>query len=67
MAYTQGELDALKSAYASGVTEMSYQGRTVKYRSLDEMSRIISAMDQELNGSTTKRTRRILLASRRGV
>lgn len=31
MAWTQAELDALKSAYASGTTRVTYEGKTVEY------------------------------------
>jgi hypothetical protein len=37
MAFTQAQIDALKAAIALGVTQVSYQGRTTTYRSLDEM------------------------------
>ena len=38
MAYTQTQLDALDVAIAEGVLTVSYDGRTVTYRSLNEMS-----------------------------
>jgi hypothetical protein len=31
MPWTQSELDALKTAYASGTTRVTYEGRTVEY------------------------------------
>ncbi|MTH62102.1 phage head-tail joining protein [Paracoccus litorisediminis] len=46
MAWTQAELDALKSAYATGTTRVSYEGRTVEYDSgaaLLERIRVIEA------------------------
>lgn len=45
---TQTQLDAIKSAYYKGVQEVSYNGRTVKYRSLAEMKRIIDELEREL-------------------
>ncbi len=33
MAWTQSELDALKAAYAQGVTRVSYENKTVEYAS----------------------------------
>lgn len=46
MAWTQAELDALKRAYASGTTRVSYEGKTVEYDSgaaLLERIRMIEA------------------------
>jgi len=57
MAYTQAQLDALKRAIAAGVTEVDYNGRRVKYRSLAEMQRIAELMAEEISPSTaTPRT-----------
>lgn len=53
MAYTQTQLDAIRESYARGVLEARLpDGSTVKYRSLDEMARIIS----EISGSLTTPT-----------
>lgn len=65
MAWTQSELDALNSAIANGVTEVRFNDRTVRYRSLDEMMRARRAMIQEL-GLTTK-PRRVFPAVSRGL
>ena len=41
MSWTQAELDALKSAYASGTLRVSYEGKTVEYAgAIDLLSRI---------------------------
>jgi hypothetical protein len=48
---TQTELDAIKSAYYQGVSEVAYKGRTIKYRSLAEMKRIIDELERELGTS----------------
>jgi hypothetical protein len=48
---TQAELDAIKSAYYKGVQEVSYNGRTVKYRSLSEMKSIIDDIEGSLGVS----------------
>lgn len=53
MAWTQAELDALKSAYASGTTRVSYEGKTVEYDSgaaLLQRIRIIEAEVQSVGG-----------------
>lgn len=46
--FTQAQLDAIKRAYASGVTEVSYDGKTTKYRSLIEMRQIIATIEADL-------------------
>lgn len=48
---SQAELTAIKTAYYQGVQEVSYNGRTVKYRSLAEMKRIIDELERELGTS----------------
>lgn len=39
MAYTQAQLDGLDAAIASGTLRVSYEGKTVEYRSMDELLR----------------------------
>lgn len=51
---TQTELDAIKSAYYTGVQEVTYKGRTTKFRSLAEMKRIIDELERELGTSKPK-------------
>lgn len=51
---TQAQLDAIKAAYAEGVQEVSYKGRTVKYRSLNEMKQIIATLENALGTSSPK-------------
>jgi hypothetical protein len=40
MAFTQAQLDAIEAGIAAGSTSVSYEGKSVSYRSLDEMLRI---------------------------
>lgn len=57
MATTQAELDAIKAARNRGVLRWSYDGRTLEYRSLEEMDRIIGRMERELgSGAVPLRT-----------
>ena len=51
---TQAQLDAIRASYYKGVQEVSYNGRTVKYRSLKEMKQIIDDMERQLGSSTPK-------------
>lgn len=56
MAFTQTQLDALETAIATGSLEASFDGKHVKYRSLDEMMRIRETIRGALGLSgTTKR------------
>ena len=40
--------EALLASRASGVARVSYDGRTVEYRSLAEIDRAIEALDREI-------------------
>lgn len=40
MAFSQAQLDAIEEAIAAGSTSVSYEGKSVAYRSLDDMLRI---------------------------
>jgi hypothetical protein len=40
--------EALLTSRASGVARVSYDGRTVEYRSLAEIDRAIDALDREI-------------------
>ena len=46
--YTLEQYTALKDAISQGVLEVRYFDKTVKYRSLDEMLRILELMKREL-------------------
>jgi hypothetical protein len=48
MAFTSGQLTALDKAIAAGQLRVEYDGRSVTYRSLDEMLRLRNLMAQEL-------------------
>jgi hypothetical protein len=53
--FTQAQLDAIKKAYASGVTRVSYDGKTTEYRSLAEMRQIIATIEADLASQSGKR------------
>lgn len=56
MAFTQTQLDALESAIATGSLECMFDGKQVRYRSLDEMMRIRDSIMSALGlNSTTRR------------
>ena len=48
MAYTQEQYDTLKAAIAGGELSVRYADRSVTYRSIDEMIRILKLMEAEL-------------------
>ncbi len=53
MAYSQAEVDALRSALARGATHYKLNGEEVTYASLAEMRRQLREMEAELKGSPT--------------
>lgn len=54
-AYTQAQLDAIRRAYASGVTRVTHDGMTTEYRSREDMRRIIAEIEAELAAEATGR------------
>ena len=55
MAFTQTDLNALNQAIGSGVMQVQYADKNVRYRSLDEMMRVRAVMMAELNQLTAPR------------
>lgn len=51
MAWTQSELDALRRAFASGTTKVSYDGQSVEYGSADDLLRRIRLIEGEMSTS----------------
>ncbi|MBT9386975.1 hypothetical protein KM176_24255 [Pseudooceanicola sp. CBS1P-1] len=52
------QLARLRTARALGVTQLSEDGRTISYRSLAEMDRIIADLEAELAGRSRRATLR---------
>lgn len=48
MAFTTTQLAALEAAIASGQLEVSYEGKTVKYRSTDDVIKAYNFVKQKL-------------------
>jgi len=60
MAWTQSDIDALKKAFASGATEISYSnGKKVVFRSVDEFNQLLAQMEKEVNPSTSGRVAKV--------
>lgn len=57
MSYSQAELDALKTAYASGVTEVRYDGKVTRYDSGDALYRRIQVIEAEIARAASGSTR----------
>jgi len=51
MTWTQGDVDALKKAIASGVRTVSYGGEMTVYRSMPEMLDVLRIMETEVRQS----------------
>jgi hypothetical protein len=47
----QEKLANLEESIAEGVLEVEFQGRRVKYRSLDDMRRIANGLRRDINNS----------------
>lgn len=54
MAYTQTNLDAIREAIATGATTVSFEGRSVTYRNLDEMRRVEAIISESLAGASAR-------------
>lgn len=68
MPATQEQLDALKAARASGEARVTYNGKTVEYRSISEIEQAIAAVESELAAqSGTPRSRSAVAYHSRGL
>ena len=52
MAWTSTQLDALKSALASGKLQIRFGEKMVTYRSVDELRKAIAIVEAEVNATT---------------
>lgn len=52
MAFTQGDLDAVRAAIASGATRVKYKDREVQYQTLDDLIKIKGLIERELGASS---------------
>ena len=63
MAYTQTDLDNIQRAIASGTESAVLEGRSIRFRSLDEMQQIELKIKESLDAATnpaTTKTRRVI-------
>ena len=60
--------EALQAARASGVARVSYDGKTVEYRSLAEIDRAIEALDREIAAAEGRRiVRQLRVTTTKGL
>ena len=64
----QTMLDALYTAVGAGATSVSYENKTINYRSADEMRAAIASIENQLSGQlgAVAPPRTILIRSRKG-
>lgn len=55
MSWTDAELAALKRAYASGTTRVSYEGKTVEYDDGDALLKRIQTIEADMNSRAGRR------------
>lgn len=65
MAWTQTDIDTLKSAIASGILHVAYADRTITYKTTDEQLKALALMEQEVNSGTRQGYR--LASTSKGV
>lgn len=56
MAVTQAQVDALKEALANNRLEIEFEGRRLKYRSVDEIIKAIGFLETELEKASPTAT-----------
>ena len=60
--------EALSASRASGVARVSYDGRTVDYRSMAELDRAIEALDREIAAAEGRRVvRQVRVTATKGL
>jgi hypothetical protein len=60
--------DALAAQRSSGVARVSYDGKTVEYRSLAEIDRAIEALDREIAAAEGRRiVRQVRVTTSKGL
>ena len=60
--------DALTAQRSSGVARVSYDGKTVEYRSVAEIDRVLEALDREIATAEGRRTvRHVRVTTTKGL
>jgi roadblock/LC7 domain-containing protein len=66
MSYTEEQRDALRRALASGERRVSYDGKTVEYRSVAELKEALAEVEAALTQAEGKRVRQIRINTNKG-
>lgn len=67
MAYTTTQLAALQAALASGELRVTFEGRSVEYRSIEDLMKAIAVVEDALNAAAgTPIVRQIRMSSSSG-
>lgn len=68
LAELQASREALSASRASGVARVSYDGKTVEYRSLAEIDRAIDVLDREIASLEGRRViRQVRVTTTKGL
>lgn len=68
MTYTTAQRDALRQAIASGVLRISYDGKSVEYRSMAELKTALNEVEAALAKDSGKaQTRRIRITAHKDL
>lgn len=65
--WTQVALDRLLEAYRLGATRVTYEDRTIEYRSFEDMRKQIAEAEAELGQARNPSSRRILGSTRKDL
>lgn len=60
MSFTQSQLDALDAMIASGVLEADYDGKRIRYRSMDDLLKARARVADELAAQAGQRSVRFV-------
>lgn len=67
MAWTQANIDALKTAIATGHLRVTYGDKTIQYQDTASMLRALKAMEAEVGAYSSNNGRTIMVQHGRGI
>jgi len=68
LATLQRRQESLRAQRASGVARVSYDGKTIDYRSVGEIDRALEALEREIAGAAGRRmVRQVRVMSSKGL
>ena len=66
MTYTEDQVRALREALTSGVLTVSYDGKSVTYRSVDEIKTALAEIENARARETGRQVRQIRIVGNKG-